>query len=93
MVGSIIILFSLPLTTENNLDVSEPRYRPGYTAAFIVFVFDMLMLGWLGGKAVTETILFLSQICTAVYLLYFLCFLPFYSQVSKSAVLYLLDRS
>jgi ubiquinol-cytochrome c reductase cytochrome b subunit len=45
MVGSMVILFSLPWTTENNLEISEPKYRPGYTFIFMVFVFDMLMLG------------------------------------------------
>lgn len=83
MVGSMVILFSLPWTTENGLEISEPKHRPGYTLAFMVFVFDMLMLGWLGGKAVTENTLLLSQICTAVYMIYFLVFLPLYSQIIR----------
>lgn len=83
MVGSMLILFTLPWTTENGLEISEPKHRPGYTVAFMVFVFDMLMLGWLGGKAVTENTLLLSQLCTAGYMFYFIVFLPFYSQLIK----------
>jgi len=83
MVGSMLILFTLPWTTENGLEISEPKHRPWYTAAFMIFVFDMLMLGWLGGKAVTENTLFLSQLCTALYMFYFIVFLPAYSQLIK----------
>ena len=58
----------------------------------MALVFDMLMLGWLGGKAVTETVLLLSQVCTAFYMFYFLAFLPLYSQIVKQNNLYLLER-
>jgi ubiquinol-cytochrome c reductase cytochrome b subunit len=92
MVGSMVILFTLPWTTENGLEIAEPKYRPGYTLMFALFVFDMLMLGWLGGKAVSENTLILSQVCTALYLLYFLVILPLYSQVVKQNNIYLLKR-
>ena len=62
------------------MEISEPKHRPGYTVAFIFFIFDILILGWLGGKAVTENTLFLSQVCTGLYMVYFLVFLPLYSQ-------------
>jgi len=89
MVGSILLLLTLPWSTENNLEISEPKHRPWYTFMFIIFVFDILMLGWLGGKAVTDTVFILSQVCTAFYMFYFLGFLPLYSQFILSNNLYL----
>jgi len=89
MVGSMLLLLTLPWSTENNLEISEPKHRPGYTFIFIIFVFDILILGWLGGKAVTDTVFILSQVCTAFYMFYFLGFLPLYSQFILSNNLYL----
>jgi len=89
MVGSILLLLTLPWSTENNLEISEPKHRPWYTFIFIIFVFDILILGWLGGKAVTDTVFILSQVCTTFYIFYFLGFLPLYSQFILSNNLYL----
>lgn len=89
IVGSMLLLLTLPWSTENNLEISEPKHRPWYTFIFIIFVFDILMLGWLGGKAVTDTVFILSQVCTAFYMFYFLGFLPLYSQFISSNNLYL----
>ena len=89
MVGSMLILLTLPWTTENGIEIAEPNYRPGYTLLFMLFVTDMLLLGWLGGQAVTENTLGLSQFCTAFYLAYFLVILPAYSQFTKLNNLYL----
>ena len=91
MVGSMLILFSLPWTSENSLGVSgSPKHNPWYEGLFLLFVTDMLLLGWLGGKAVTDIILLLSQICTFFYLAYFLMLVPFYIsaklKLSKPAV-------
>jgi quinol-cytochrome oxidoreductase complex cytochrome b subunit len=81
MVGSMLILFSLPWTSENGLRISEPKYHPGSEILFLVFVTDMLFLGWLGGKAVTDIVLMLSQGCTAFYLSYFLLALPVHTKL------------
>lgn len=91
MVGSMLILLTLPWTTENGLEIAEPNYRPGYNLLFMLFVLDMLLLGWLGGKAVTENTLGLSQFCTAFYLAYFIIILPAYSQFIKLNNLYILN--
>jgi len=89
MVGSILLLLTLPWSTENGLEISEPKHRPWYTFVFMFFVFDMLILGWLGGQAVSENTLIVSQVCTALYMFYFLGFLPLYSQFILSNNLYL----
>jgi len=91
MIGAMLILLTLPWTTENGLDIADPNYRPGHTALFMLFVADMLMLGWLGGQAVTENTLGLGQFCTAFYMLYFIVILPLYAQFSKLNFLYVIE--
>jgi ubiquinol-cytochrome c reductase cytochrome b subunit len=91
MIGAMLILLTLPWTTENGLDIADPNYRPGHTLLFMLFVMDMLMLGWLGGQAVTENTLGLGQFCTAFYMLYFIVILPLYAQFSKLNFLYVVE--
>jgi quinol-cytochrome oxidoreductase complex cytochrome b subunit len=88
MVGAMLILLTLPWTSENGLDISEPNHRPGYTLLFMALILDALLLGWLGGQAVTDNTLGLSQFCTAFYLVYFLAILPGYAQFAKLNHLY-----
>lgn len=90
MVGAMLIMLTLPWTTENGLEIAEPKYRPGYDSVFTLFLTVMLSLGWLGGKAVTETTMLLMQCLTIFYFWYLLGFLPFYSQFVKLNNLYLL---
>lgn len=91
MVGSMLILLTLPWTTENGLEIAEPNYRPGYNFLFILFITDMLLLGWLGGMAVSENTIYLSQGCTTLYMLYFIVILPIYSQLAKLINIYLAE--
>jgi len=93
MVGAMLILLTLPWTAENGLDIAEPNHRPGYTALFMLLILDCLLLGWLGGQAVTDNTLGLSQFCTAFYLVYFLVILPGYAQFAKLNHLYVNERS
>lgn len=93
MVGAMLILLTLPWTAENGLDIAEPNHRPGYTALFMFLILDCLLLGWLGGQAVTDNTLGLSQFCTAFYLVYFLAILPGYAQFAKLNHLYVNERS
>jgi len=91
MVGSMLILLTLPWTTENGLEIAEPKYRPGYTSIFTLFISNTLILGWLGGKTINENTLYLTQSCTAFYLIYFIIILPVYSQFIKINNFYLVD--
>jgi ubiquinol-cytochrome c reductase cytochrome b subunit len=79
MVGAMLLLLFLPWITESGFESSDPMYRPLYNIFFIFFTLDMLLLGWLGGLAVSENTLFLTQFCTVFYFFYFLAFLPSYS--------------
>lgn len=57
----------------------EPKFKPGFLTIFLFFVFIMLLLGWLGGKAVDENILPVAQLSTFLYFLFFIAIIPAYN--------------
>ncbi len=74
MFGSIAVLFFLPW-----LDTSKVRsavYRPWYKLFFWLFVADVVILGWLGGKPAEGTYVFMAQVATFFYFAFFLIILP-----------------
>jgi ubiquinol-cytochrome c reductase cytochrome b subunit len=74
MFGSIAVLFFLPW-----LDTSKVRsavYRPWYKLFFWLFVADVVILGWLGGKPAEGTYVFMAQVGTLFYFAFFLIVLP-----------------
>lgn len=82
MVTSMLILLSTPWM-DNMLIVStsssDPRFRPLFRIMFLLFVTNMLSIGWLGGLAVSEVNYPFSQACTAIYFLYFMTIIPLVS--------------
>ena len=74
MFGSIIILFFLPW-----LDTSKVRsavYRPWYKLFFWIFVFNAILLGWLGAKPAEGVYTALAQAGTAYYFGFFIIIMP-----------------
>lgn len=74
MFGSIIILFFLPW-----LDTSKVRsavYRPWYKLFFWIFVFNAILLGWLGAKPAEGIYTVLAQVGTAYYFGFFIIIMP-----------------
>ena len=81
MFGSILLLFFLPW-----LDTSPVRsgsYRPVFKWFFWLFVFDMGVLGYCGGKPPEEPFVMISQLAAAYYFAYFLVILPLLSWFEK----------
>jgi ubiquinol-cytochrome c reductase cytochrome b subunit len=74
MFGSILMLFFLPWLDSS--PIRSNNYRPKARIAFWVLVVDVLVLGYCGGSAATNTYIVLSQICAAYYFLHFLVILP-----------------
>jgi quinol-cytochrome oxidoreductase complex cytochrome b subunit len=67
MVVSMVILLILPWTTNNGFDINDPQFKPFFEVLYMYFVFTMLMLGWLGGQAVTDLVIQLGQFFTVCY--------------------------
>ncbi len=74
MLGSIFILFVLPWLDTSK--VRSCRFRPIYKQFFWIFIFNFIVLGWLGAKVPEGHYLIMSRICTSYYLLHFLFILP-----------------
>jgi ubiquinol-cytochrome c reductase cytochrome b subunit len=49
-------------------------FKPLYKPLMILFVLDLLILGWIGGQPVSQPYLFIGQLATVFYFLLFLFF-------------------
>lgn len=56
--------------------ITDPKYKPGFDLAFLIFIANMLTLGWLGGLAVSDVNQIWMQIGTLLYFSYFLIVIP-----------------
>ncbi len=74
MFGSILLLFFLPWLDSS--PVRSANYRPKYRAFLIVLLFDVLLLGYVGGAEANARNVVLGQIGSAYYFLHFLVIVP-----------------
>ncbi len=81
MFSSILILFILPWLDTSK--VRSMRYRPIAQLWFVIFVFNSLFLGWLGGQPAEGVYVKLSQFATAYYFAFFLLILPILGLIEK----------
>jgi hypothetical protein len=80
MVASMLILLIMPWADKVGF-VMEPKFKPGFMLIFLAFIIIMFLLGWLGGKPVSDNILPVAQLCTALYFFYFIVIIPLYSLI------------
>jgi len=82
MLLSMLILITLPWLDSLVMGlgglIADPKYKPGFTTTFIVFVVNMFTLGWLGSLAVSDVNQVWMQFCTALYFSYFLILIPMF---------------
>lgn len=81
MFSAILILFFLPWLDHSK--VKSASYRPLFKVAFWVFIFDVIALGYIGGKPPEGIYIFLGRFATFYYFLHFLFILPFVSKYEK----------
>lgn len=74
MGGSILILLIIPFI--NFSDIWNTTFRPLFKICFWMFIADFILLTWVGQKPVTNTFIFLGQIATFYYFLFFLVLIP-----------------
>jgi ubiquinol-cytochrome c reductase cytochrome b subunit len=74
MLGSILVLFTLPYTY--TALSSKPEHRPCTTMWYWVLVSDFILLGWLGQKPVEEPYDDLGALCTIIYFTIFMIVFP-----------------
>jgi len=81
MGASLAILFVLPFLDKSK--VRSARYRPVYRQMVILFFISVVVLGYCGHSAPTETLAMVGTIATSVYFGFFLL-LPFVHKFEKT---------
>jgi len=84
MLGSILILFAMPI-----LDTSRVRssaFRPMMKLMFWLFVVDFLILLYCGGQHVEEPFITLGQWATAFYFSFFLIIVPIVGIIENTLI-------
>ena len=79
MFGAIVILFFLPWLDKS--PVRSANYRPYFKVAFWVFVIDVLILGYVGGKPAEDPYLTISRVASLYYFFHFLVLLPVIAKI------------
>ena len=74
MFGAIGILFILPWLDRS--PVRSAHYRPMYKVFYVIFIVNMLALGYLGVQNPEGIYILLGRACTAWYFIHFLVILP-----------------
>ena len=74
MFGAIGILFILPWLDRS--PVRSAHYRPMYRIFYVVFIINMLALGYLGVQNAEGIYIILGRTCTAWYFIHFLIIMP-----------------
>ena len=82
MLGSILILFVLPWL--DTCKVRICRFRPIYKQFYWIFIFNFIVLGWVGSKVPEGHYLIISRICTTYYFAHFLIILPILGKFEKT---------
>jgi ubiquinol-cytochrome c reductase cytochrome b subunit len=86
MGGAIIVLFLIPFIY--NSDVRNTTYRPLFKICFWLFISDFIILTWIGQKPVRDTFIYVGQVATAYYFLFFLVLIPFVGKIESALVNY-----
>lgn len=86
MVGAILVLFLIPFIY--NSDVRNTTYRPLFKICFWLFVSDFIVLTWIGQKPVRDAFIFVGQLATAYYFIFFLVLIPVVGRIESALVHY-----
>ena len=71
----LLLLLFLPFFINRFTLVRSNFFKPFYKSLMILFVIDLLFLGWVGGQPVEEPFLFIGKLATIFYFIFFIfCF-------------------
>ncbi len=82
MLGAILVLLSIPFTY-NSL-VRNTTYRPIFKIFFWAFIVDFVILTWVGQKPVKNVFVFVGQVATVYYFLFFFFAIPFVGKLETA---------
>ena len=84
MIGAILVLFTIPFTDKSY--IRNPTYRPIFKFCFWLFIADFIILTWIGQKPVRNAFVFVGQIATIYYFLFFLVFIPVVGRIELALI-------
>jgi len=84
MGGALIVLFFIPFT--NTSEIRSTTFRPLFKFFYWLLVFDFVLLGWIGQKPVTGLYVFIGQVATVYYFLFFLILIPLIGLVESKLI-------
>lgn len=82
MFAAILVLFALPWLDKSK--VKSGAYRPVFKWVYLVFILDVIALGYIGGQPAEEPYITIGRLLTMVYFGYFFVALPFLSKYEKT---------
>ena len=85
MFASILLLFFLPWIDRS--PIRSANFRPVYRRFLVVLLFDIVLLGYVGGAEATPRNVILGQIATMYYFAHFLIILPLVSMAERPRAL------
>ncbi|VEJ45693.1 cytochrome b [Bartonella vinsonii] len=74
LAGSVFVLIFVPWLDRSK--ICSARYRPLYKIFFWAFIIDVVFLGWLGSREISDSTLLWTQLATVYYFTFFLIVLP-----------------
>lgn len=90
MGGAIVILFLIPFT--NTSYVRNTTYRPIFKILYWLLVADFAILMWVGQMPVRDTFIFVGQVATAYYFIFFLVLIPLTGIIEQKLVNFKLEN-
>jgi quinol-cytochrome oxidoreductase complex cytochrome b subunit len=84
MVGAILVLFLIPFIDSSY--IRNTTYRPIFKVCFWLFISDFVILMWIGQKPVRDTYIFVGQIATLYYFVFFLILIPVVGKIESILV-------
>ncbi|MFM7622703.1 MAG: cytochrome bc complex cytochrome b subunit [Alphaproteobacteria bacterium] len=85
MFASVLVLFFLPWLDRH--PVRSARFRPWYKIVFWLFLFNALVLGYIGSQPPSGDMIIIGQAATAWYFIHFFVLLPLLSKYEPVATL------
>ena len=86
MGGALLVLLTIPFS--NTSEIRSTRFRPLFKIFYWLLVSDFLILGWVGQKPVTDIYIFVGQVATTYYFLFFVILLPLVGLLETKLVHY-----
>jgi ubiquinol-cytochrome c reductase cytochrome b subunit len=91
MLASILILFSLP--TKDIALIKSPKLRPISNFFFVIFCFNFLFLGFLGGSPAEEPYILLSRVSSILYFSHFIIIVPIISSFENKIIYFFFNKT